>query len=155
MSTHGVYDQRVSPKSRLVALLLCIFLGYLGVHHFYVNKVCLGILYLCTGGLFGIGVLVDFILILVGAFKDDRGLPLTEWDEASARKTPTPVRSAPYQPPRPAQAPRPPRAPAPPAPPTQQSLTRESTKKAKYCQICGSANELDSTYCSSCGSVIE
>lgn len=149
MNTHGVYDQRVSPKSRLVTLLLCMFLGGFGIHHFYVNKVCLGILYLCTYGLFGIGVLVDFILILTGAFKDGRGLPITEWDEASARKKPSPVRSAPYQPPRPAQAPRPP------APPTQQSLAREPTKKAKYCQICGSANELDSTYCSSCGSVIE
>jgi len=131
-----------------------MFLGYLGIHQFYVNKVCLGILYLCTGGLFGIGIFVDFILILVGTFKDDRGLPLTEWDEASSKPTPQPVRSAPYQPPRPT-PPRAPASPAPPTPPTQQSLTREPTKKAKYCQICGSANELDSTYCSSCGSVIE
>ncbi|MCD8181466.1 MAG: NINE protein, partial [Firmicutes bacterium] len=65
-----------SPKSRIVALLLCIFLGGLGAHRFYVGKVGTGILYLFTGGLFGIGWLIDFILILVGSFKDNYGRPL-------------------------------------------------------------------------------
>ncbi|MCG3224914.1 MAG: TM2 domain-containing protein, partial [Candidatus Heimdallarchaeota archaeon] len=60
-----------SDKSRLVAFLLCTFLGYLGVHRFYVGKVGTGILWLLTGGLFGFGLLIDWILILVGSFKDD------------------------------------------------------------------------------------
>ena len=62
-----------SGKSRLAAALLCFFLGALGIHRFYVGKIGTGILYLFTGGLFGIGVLIDFIMILVGAFKDKEG----------------------------------------------------------------------------------
>lgn len=45
----------ISRKSKTTALLLCIFLGGLGVHRFYVGKGGTGILYLFTAGLFGIG----------------------------------------------------------------------------------------------------
>ncbi len=46
-----------------VALLLCIFLGYLGMHKFYEGKVGMGILYIFTMGLFGIGWVLDIIII--------------------------------------------------------------------------------------------
>ena len=65
-----------SKKSKIVALLLCIFLGEFGIHKFYVGKVGMGILYLLTLGLFGIGWFIDIILIACGAFKDEVGLPL-------------------------------------------------------------------------------
>lgn len=55
---------RSGAKNKWVALLLCIFLGYLGVHKFYEGKILLGIVYLCTFGLFGIGWLVDCIALL-------------------------------------------------------------------------------------------
>jgi len=64
-------------KSKVVALLLCFFFGYLGAHRFYVGKVGTGILYLFTGGLVGIGSLIDFIMILIGSFKDNFGRPLS------------------------------------------------------------------------------
>ncbi len=51
-------------KDKWVALLLCFFLGVFGAHKFYEGKVLLGFVYLFTMGLFGIGVLVDFIVLL-------------------------------------------------------------------------------------------
>lgn len=70
----------VSEKSRLVALLLCIFLGGLGIHRFYVGKVGTGIIWILTLGLFGIGTLVDFIMILSGSFKDKYGKVVEKWN---------------------------------------------------------------------------
>lgn len=51
-------------KNKWVALLLCFFLGVFGGHKFYEGKVGMGILYFFTMGLFGIGVLIDFIVLL-------------------------------------------------------------------------------------------
>jgi len=64
------------PKSKIVALILAILLGGLGIHRFYVGKVGTGILWMLTGGLFGIGWLVDIILIAVGSFRDKWGYQL-------------------------------------------------------------------------------
>lgn len=51
-------------RNKWVALILCIFLGIFGAHKFYEGKTGMGILYLFTGGLCGIGVIVDFIILL-------------------------------------------------------------------------------------------
>lgn len=68
----------VSKKNKMVALLLCIFLGPFGVHRFYVGKIGTGLLYLFTGGLLGIGWIIDLILIAIGSFKDQFDLPLRQ-----------------------------------------------------------------------------
>ena len=71
--------QETSPKSRLVALLLLIFLGVFGIHRFYVGKIGTGLLYLFTMGFWGIGWLVDLILILSGKFRDKQNRCLQDW----------------------------------------------------------------------------
>ncbi len=62
-----------SEKERLVALILCFFLGFLGVHRFYVGKVGSGIVQILTLGGLGIWVLIDLISIFCGAFQDKEG----------------------------------------------------------------------------------
>lgn len=71
-SSGGGYDQ-------LVALLLCIFIGGLGIHRFYLGYTGIGILYLFTAGLCGIGWLIDLILIATGKLgpKDGSGYERT------------------------------------------------------------------------------
>lgn len=63
----------VSPCNRWVAFALCFFLGGIGIHRFYVGKIGTGILYIFTAGLFGIGWLVDLIMIACGSFTDQSG----------------------------------------------------------------------------------
>lgn len=62
-----------SKKSPIVALLLCIFLGNLGVHRFYVGKTGTGILMLLTSGGFGIWYLIDLASLISNQFKDADG----------------------------------------------------------------------------------
>ena len=69
----------VSPKSRTVALVLCVLLGYFGAHRFYVGRHGLGVLYLLTIGIFGIGWLVDIVLVALGKLRDRDGLAVVVW----------------------------------------------------------------------------
>ncbi len=63
-------------KDWLTTLLLCIFLGYLGVHSFYTGRTAIGVIQLLTGGGCGIWWLIDFIMILTDSYRDSNGLPL-------------------------------------------------------------------------------
>lgn len=51
-------------KNKWVAVALCFFLGAFGAHKFYEGKIGMGILYICTVGLCGFGVIVDLIVLL-------------------------------------------------------------------------------------------
>ena len=70
----------VSQKGRLTTLLLCIFLGYLGVHRFYVGKTGTGILQLLTGGGLGVWWIIDLITIATGQFKDADDNVVLDWE---------------------------------------------------------------------------
>lgn len=78
-STGRTFSTQVSPKSRLVAFLLCFFFGLLGIHRFYVGRVGSGIVMILTCGGLGLWVLIDFIVILCGNFKDSKGLRISSW----------------------------------------------------------------------------
>lgn len=68
-----------SQKRILPAAILCFFIGVLGVHRFYVGKVGTGILQLLTLGGFGIWAFVDFIMIVIGSFRDGDGNLINLW----------------------------------------------------------------------------
>ena len=51
-------------KKKWVAFFLCLFGGVFGLHKFYERKFFKGILYICTFGLAGFGVLIDLIKLL-------------------------------------------------------------------------------------------
>lgn len=48
-----------NKKNSLIMLLICIFFGELGVHRFLQKKIFSGLLYLFTGGLLGVGWIID------------------------------------------------------------------------------------------------
>lgn len=54
----------IRAKNKWVSFLLCVFLGYFGAHKFYEGKIGMAILYMFTAGLFGIGWLIDCIVLL-------------------------------------------------------------------------------------------
>ena len=65
-----------SDKDWLTTLLLCFFLGGFGVHSFYTGKALIGVLQLLKLGGCGTWPLIDFIMIIVGSYKDAQGLPI-------------------------------------------------------------------------------
>ena len=72
----------VSERSRLVALILGLPLGFLGLPRFYVGRWQTGVLQFFTLGGLGIWWLYDLVLILGGDFRDAEHRPLRNWGPA-------------------------------------------------------------------------
>ena len=72
-----------------MALALCIFLGWLGAHRYYVGKIGTGVIWTLTVGVCGIGWIVDIVTILCGGFYDSNGCALrfspTEEEQETAQ----------------------------------------------------------------------
>lgn len=89
VTSKSVDENQLSPKSKVVAALLNFFLGYLGIHRFYIGKIGTGVIMLilnvlgaATTFIFvgwalivvaGIWDLVDFIKIICGKMTDSDG----------------------------------------------------------------------------------
>lgn len=78
--TIAVANLETSPKSRLVALLLCIFLGIFGVHRFYLGKIGTGLVWCFTLGCMEIGWIIDIIMLACGKMTDVDGFIVSEWN---------------------------------------------------------------------------
>jgi len=68
-----------SERNRLAALLLCVLIGWLGAHRFYVGKIGTGVLWLVSFGFLGVGVIYDLVLIATGEFRDGEGRRVVNW----------------------------------------------------------------------------
>lgn len=77
-SVAGVQNAGVAAEGYdwLTTLLLCFFVGGLGIHSFYTKKTGIGIAQLLTLGGCGIWALVDLVMIITENFKDAQGRPL-------------------------------------------------------------------------------
>ena len=56
-------------KSQLTALLICGFIGVLGIHRFYLGYTWQGIVQLLTAGVCGIWTTIDFVRIITGSLQ--------------------------------------------------------------------------------------
>ena len=65
--------ESMSEKSFVTTIVLCVLLGGLGVHRFYVGKIGTGIIMLLTLGGLGVWALIDLIRIAIQKFKDGDG----------------------------------------------------------------------------------
>jgi TM2 domain-containing membrane protein YozV len=63
MARNATARYTTGPIDYSVAWILLTFLGFLGIHRFYMGKILTGILWLLTAGLFGIGWLYDFFTL--------------------------------------------------------------------------------------------
>lgn len=59
MSEDAERRYRAGETDYSVAWVLLVFLGVFGIHRFYMGKLFTGLIYLLTGGLFGIGYVYD------------------------------------------------------------------------------------------------
>lgn len=74
-------DNYVERKRDYTAtLLLCWFLGCLGIHRFYTGYTVIGIIQLLTGGGGCIWALIDFICLCFGNFEDADSNELAQYN---------------------------------------------------------------------------
>lgn len=71
----------MSTKSRKIDFILCLFLGAFGAHRFYEGKIITGVLYFITLGFLGLGVLIDFLQIVLGCRTDKNKNPIGKQNE--------------------------------------------------------------------------
>lgn len=70
-------SSNASDKEFVVALILLLLVGGLGIHDFYLGNTGWGIAKLLTLNFLGIGSLIDLIKMVTGSYRDGNGLVLS------------------------------------------------------------------------------
>ena len=75
---HVSTSPQVMSSERVTAILLCVFLGWLGIHRFYTKNMGIAVAQLVLGGVscFSISLIwavIDLLLLLIGAYKTGDG----------------------------------------------------------------------------------
>ncbi|HEX9704187.1 MAG TPA: TM2 domain-containing protein [Gemmatimonadales bacterium] len=83
----GEGSERLSERSRAVAVALGVCGGMLGLHRFYVGRPHSGVWMILTLGGLGIWWLYDVVLLLAGEFRDGENRRIRNW----------PVQGSPYE----------------------------------------------------------
>ena len=66
-------SNRTNEDRWLIALILCIMVGSLGVHRFYTGNIVTGVLMLITLGGCGVWTIIDLIMIAANTYRDGNG----------------------------------------------------------------------------------
>ncbi len=123
-------------RDEIVGILLALFLGTFGVHHFYLRRTGLGILYCCfcwtsiptilgfIECFFMAGRVREFNAIQAAAIAATLGIPVPGWDQRHPNVTAAP----------------------PPPPPVAPTMVA--------CPRCQAANPAGSRFCSACGNAL-
>ncbi len=153
------YQQYNSAKrDEVVGILLALFLGDFGVHHFYLRRTGLGILYACffwTGipALLGLiecffmpGRVREFNSIQAAAIAASLGIPVPGWPAGGAPPAgavPGPMVGGPG-----------PVPPVPPMPPAILAAPPAYVATPTVCTRCQFANAAGAKFCAGCGSAL-
>jgi len=69
-------EPQTEPRDRRIALILCTFLGLMGMHRFYTGHTGIGVAQLLSFGGCGLWWLYDLLMLASGRFADAEGVIL-------------------------------------------------------------------------------
>ena len=147
MNTTAMFYEQYEAVRRdeVVGILLALFLGIFGIHHFYLRRTGLGILYCCFCWVFGITAIFGFIecFFMPGRVREFNAIQAAGIAAALGMPAPPGWGWAAAVP-----------APVPPAPVMNPAATLPLQGALIACTKCGTTNVAGARFCSGCGSAL-